>query len=171
MSTNSFSDGGSKTEGYWWHVARGVVVDTGVEPQWLRTGYRYFPYAAWQDRQWWVIRANYGFPEHDSTTLFIDGVVVADTTAGADDARPLVASIGRLSLTRSHLDTQLPMMDPQMAREVVVAVAAFIDHGSERGDPCDWCVFAERDPFALAGDPVAPGRHRPTPPHRPRETR
>jgi hypothetical protein len=71
-------------------------IDISVRRHWMRTGYRYFPYAAWQSDQWWVLRANYCFPEHDLVTLFIDGRAVADITAPDRDARRLVASIAAL---------------------------------------------------------------------------
>jgi|GEM_PF-1483389 len=125
------------------------VVDTTLEPHWLRTGYRFFPYAALQDRQWWVIRVNYGFPEHDFVTLFIDGAAVADVTPEADDPRPLVASIGRLPMTHSHTAIDLSLMPPILARDVVSAVAKFVDYGSEVGDPCAWCAVGP-DPFSPA---------------------
>jgi hypothetical protein len=130
-------------------ATRGVV-DTAVEPQWLRTGYRFFPYAACQDGRWWVIRINYGFPEHDFATLFIDGAAVADVTAGADDGRPLVATIGRLPMTDSHTAIELPLMSPVLARDVVSDVSEFVDYGSEVGIPCSWCAL-EPDPFTPAG--------------------
>lgn len=150
MSASDPARGGPKVNGVWWHVVRGAGVDTTVEPQWLRTGYMYFPYAAWQDQRWWVIRVNYCFPEHDLATLFIDGAAVAETTADPNDARPLVASIGRLPLTNSVTAENLPMLTPQPARDVVSTVAEYVAHGSEWDDPCDWCILAERDPFAPA---------------------
>jgi hypothetical protein len=122
-------------------------VDPAVEPQWLRTGYRFFPYAAWQDGRWWVLRVNYGFPEHDFATLFIDGAARADVTGDAKDGRPLVSSIGRLRMTDSHNAIELPLMAPGLAHDVVDAVAEFVNYGSEVGDPCDWCGDVERDPF------------------------
>lgn len=138
--------------GHWWRTARGVPIDTSIEPEWLRTGYRYFPYAAFQDGQWWVIRANFCFPEHDFATLFIGETAVAEVTASADDDRPLVASIGRLSMTHPQQRTaSLPVMTPAAAQHVIGTVAKFINHGSEWGRPCDLCEFADRDPFALTG--------------------
>lgn len=136
--------------GQCWHTAPGVDLDTEVEPQWQRTGYRYFPYAAVQAGRWWVIRVNYCFPEHDFATLFIDGVAVAEATAVPNDVRPLVASIGRLPLTDPSRAGELPEMSVEVARQVVEAVAAFINHGSEWGDPCGWCEFAQRDPLRRA---------------------
>lgn len=134
-----------------WRPTAGVSIDTDIEPDWQRTGYRYFPYAACQDGQWWVVRANFCFPEHDFTTLFIDGAAVAEVTAAAGDGRPLVASIGRLSMTHPQQRTAgLPLMRPAEARYVVGRLARFVDHGSEWGQPCDLCEFADRDPFAAA---------------------
>jgi hypothetical protein len=36
VSADDASHGESKTVGCWWHLARGVIIDTTVEPQWLR---------------------------------------------------------------------------------------------------------------------------------------
>jgi hypothetical protein len=137
--------------GYWWHTARGVTIDTDSTPEWLRTGYTFFPYAALQAGQWWVLRINC-FPEHDLVTLFIDGSVAADVTAGPDDARPLVAGIGRLMSTWSQNATELPMMSLELARRVIGAVAEFVNYGSEWGDSCIWCGSDDRDPFTRADD-------------------
>jgi hypothetical protein len=88
-------------------------------------------------------------PEHDLCTLFINGEAVADVTASDDDPRPLVASIGSLKpITPSGDDRRV--MDPESARSVVAGVASHVEHGKEWGDPCDRCVFAERDPYAPA---------------------
>jgi hypothetical protein len=77
-------------------VADGEQVDTATDPDWLRTGYEFFPYAADVAGQAWVLRANHCFPEHYLCTLFIDGRAVAEVTSGPDDPRPLLASIGSL---------------------------------------------------------------------------
>ena len=136
-------------DGGGWRTARGWLLDTAVTPDWLRTGYRYFPYAARQDGQWWTLRANYCFPAHDFATLFIDDSAVAEITASAKDARPLVASIGRLSMTHPER-ARIPVLSPRVAKHVIDAVAEFINHGSEWGDACDLCEFADRDPFEPA---------------------
>jgi hypothetical protein len=130
-----------------WRAAHGSTIDTTIEPAWVHTGYRYFPFAALQDGQWWTLRANYCFPTHDLMTLFIDDAAVADATASPKDARPLVASIGRLSMTRRERAAALPVMGAALARRVVAVVAPFINYRSEWGDPCDLCEFAERSPF------------------------
>lgn len=126
---------------------REVTIDTDVVPQWQRTGFKFFPYAALQAGGWWVIRVNYGFPEHDFATLFIDGAAVADVTASPDDARPLVAGIGRLFMTHPQNAVELQVMSRSLAKQVVGAVAEFVNYGSEWGDPCDWCGSADRDPL------------------------
>jgi hypothetical protein len=66
----------------------GTVIDTPAQPEWRRTGYQFFPYAAALSGQWWVLRLNHGFPEHDMYTVFIDGVPAADITANTDDPSP-----------------------------------------------------------------------------------
>lgn len=42
----------------------------GALPQWRRTGHTFFPYAAFVDGRWWVLRFNC-FPDHPLWTLFI----------------------------------------------------------------------------------------------------
>ena len=146
-------DGGAPT--FWWHVVRGEHVDTELVPAWLRTGYRYFPYAAWESGHVWVLRINFCFPEHDMVTVFIDGRAVADVTASAEDPRPLLASIGSLPIDGTL--SRLALALPAAARQAVAPVAQYTAHGSESGEPCDWCVFAQRDPYAR-GDvkPIPP---------------
>ncbi|ANE83522.1 hypothetical protein A7U43_27670 (plasmid) [Mycobacterium adipatum] len=112
-----------------------VSVDTSVRPSWVRTGYKFFPYAAQQADQWWVLRFNVGFPEHDMYTIFVDNQVVGDVTGDPDSSVPLIASIGALNPSRP----QEPMLDPAGARAVVEGVARFVDYGSERGDSCVFC--------------------------------
>jgi hypothetical protein len=130
----------------WW-VAKGEHVDTDVTPRWHRTGYRYFPYAACESGHVWVLRVNYCFPEHDLCTLFIDGRAVADVTSGPDDPRPLLAGIGALNPILPDALPEVPPMAPDLAKTIVAAVARYVAHGAEWGDPCDWCLFAERDPY------------------------
>jgi hypothetical protein len=124
-------------------------IDSQVRPHWLRTGYRYFPYAARQSDQWWVLRANYCFPEHDLVTLFIDGRAVADITAAAEDTRPLVASIAALDPILPFRKPDIPAMPAGLAKSAVATVASYVSHGSELDPPdlCDSCEFAGRDPY------------------------
>lgn len=146
-------DGGAP--GGLWRTAPGWSIDTATDPDWLRTGYRYFPYAARVDDRWWTLRANYCFPAHDAFTVFIDDHAVAEVTAGPDDHRPLVAGIGRLAMTHpDERSAHLPVMAPALAIRVIGVVARFVNHGSEWEDPCIYCEFAERDPLELTrGDP------------------
>ncbi|WP_241474142.1 hypothetical protein [Mycolicibacterium neoaurum] len=115
-----------------------MSVDTNARPQWKRTGYKFFPYAAEQDGQWWVLRFNVGFPEHDMYTIFVDNEVAGDVTGSPGSSVPLIASIGALDpLVR---DEREPKLDPAIARSVVEGVARFVDYGSEHGDPCMFCA-------------------------------
>lgn len=113
------------------------TVDTSARPEWLRTGYKFFPYAAMQSGKWWVLRFNYAFPEHDLYTLFIDGDCTADVTGDMTSQIPLVASIGALKPELSTTDE--PTLDPATAASVVTAVASYVNYGSERNDPCIFC--------------------------------
>lgn len=118
----------------------GAVIDTESRPQWRRTGNKYFPYAAHQCGRWWVLRRNFGFPEHDEYTLFVDGQAAADITANPDSPVPLLASIGALQPTNP--DAPIPALDGDTAVGVVSAVgdyADYADYGSEYGDPCVFC--------------------------------
>ncbi len=115
----------------------GPAIDTTTRPTWRRTGHKHFPYAAQQSGHWWILRANYGFPEHDMYTLFVDDQAVADVTAGPDHPLPLLASIGILNMT--HPDPAIPMLDDDTVTEVVSTVASYADYGSEHGDPCLFC--------------------------------
>jgi hypothetical protein len=93
----------------------------------LRTGYKFFPYAAHHSGQWWVLRLNRGFPEHDMYTVFIDGSPAADVTANPDDASPLIASVGSLKPS------------DRAAADVVEAVSRYVNYGSEHNDSCTFC--------------------------------
>lgn len=115
----------------------GPAVDTSARPEWQRTGNQHFPYAANQSGRWWILRANYGFPEHDMYTLFIDDLAVADITAHTDHPVPLLASIGALHFT--HPGPPIPLLDQDTADKVVSIVAAYTNYGSEHGDPCMFC--------------------------------
>ena len=72
------------------------VVDPSAQPAWMRTGYKFFPYAARQSGQWWVLRFNNDFPEREMYTLFIEGRAAADVTGSHVHQIPLAASIGAL---------------------------------------------------------------------------
>ncbi len=113
------------------------LVDVNAEPGWMRTGYKFFPYAARESGQWWVLRMNYDFPEHDLYTIFIDGRAVADINGSADDDRPIVANVGALRLYTA--DSGEPELERDVAEAVVRTVADYVVYGSEVGDPCDWC--------------------------------
>ncbi len=127
------------------------MVDSSSRPVWKRTGYRFFPYAAKQSGQWWVLRLNYGFPEHDLWTLFVDGRPALDVTGDANHALPLAASIGELHPFDPAADE--PVLARQSAQAAVSVVAQYVVYGSEVGDPCDRCD-------QLAGDdPMTPLRH------------
>jgi hypothetical protein len=139
------SDGGRFTS---WLVVKGEQVDTATAPDWLRTGYQFFPYATNVAGQAWVLRANHYFPEHDLCTLFIDGRAVAEVTSGPDDPRPLLASIGSLRPICPWQLPDIPLMPATLARNTIDVVAAYVAHGSEWGDPCDLCEFAARDPYS-----------------------
>ncbi|MEZ0366134.1 hypothetical protein ACAG26_20880 [Mycobacterium sp. pUA109] len=114
------------------------VIDPAATPQWRRTGYTYFPYAARQCGQWWVLRHNYGFPEHDMYTLFVDGQAAADMTGDQYNRVPLLTSIA--ALKPADPQSGEPTMDAATAESVVAAVARYADYGSEVGDPCIFCA-------------------------------
>jgi hypothetical protein len=115
----------------------------------MRTGYKYFPYAARQSDQWWVLRANYCFPEHDLVTLFVEGRAIGDITASEHDTRPLVASVAALDPICPFGELDIPAMPAEQAESALATVAAYVIHGSEFAAPdlCDLCEFAERDPY------------------------
>ena len=68
-------------------------VDPAAQPAWMRTGFKFFPYAPRQSGQWWVLRFSYDFPEHEMYTLFIDGRAAADITADAGSPIPLTVRV------------------------------------------------------------------------------
>lgn len=115
----------------------GPAFDTTAQPDWLRTGYKFFPYAAQQSGHWWVLRLNHGFPEHDLYTLFVDGRAVADITGNADDHSPLVTSVASLK-PYDHAATE-PELDPDTAATIVNAVSRYANYGSESDEPCIFC--------------------------------
>ncbi|MUL61154.1 hypothetical protein B5P44_00970 [Mycobacterium sp. CBMA 213] len=117
----------------------GPPIDITARPAWQRTGHKAFPFAAQQSGQWWVLRFNFGFPEHDMYTLFVDGRAVADITADPDNPMPLLASIGALPTSS---DPGTPALDTDLATAAIGTVAGFADYGSEHGDPCIFCSSA-----------------------------
>ncbi|KLO28330.1 hypothetical protein ABW16_13570 [Mycolicibacter heraklionensis] len=121
------------------------AIDTNARPQWSRTGYKFFPYAAQQSDQWWVLRVNVGFPEHDLYTLFIDSVPAVDITGDPTNPLPLASSVGSLSPFPPAMDE--PILDPATAHRVVKPVAQYVNYGSEWNDPCVFCSD-ERDGMA-----------------------
>lgn len=112
-------------------------VDAAARPEWLHTGYKFFPYAAIHDDRWWILRLNYGFPEHDLYTLFINGKYVADITGDRASKIPLVASIGSLQAEVPEMSEAA--LDSVTASTVVGTVAQYVNYGSERGEPCIFC--------------------------------
>lgn len=117
-------------------VDSGPVVDVAARPSWCSTGDSHFPFAAWHAGRWWVLRLNHGFPEHDMYTVFIDGRAVADVTGDSNSDVALIASVGALST----VDRDRPLLDDDVVRRVVGAVAGYAAYGSERGDPCMFCA-------------------------------
>lgn len=115
----------------------GTAIDTTARPQWLRTGYRFFPYTAQYLGQWWVLRLNHGFPEHDMYTVFIDSRPAADITANADNPSALVASVA--SLKPYDPAAAEPELDAETAAAVVQRVSRFVNYGSEHDEPCIFC--------------------------------
>jgi hypothetical protein len=115
----------------------GTGFDANVRPDWLRTGYQRFPYAAQQSGQWWVLRLNHGFPEHDLYTLFVDGTAAADITATGEHPSPLVASVA--ALTPADPSAAEPHLDADTAAAVVQPLSHYVNYGSEHDDPCLFC--------------------------------
>jgi len=105
--------------------------------EWLRTGYKFFPYAARQSGQRWVLRFNYGCPEHDMYTLFIDGRPTVDITGSPDHSSALVRGIA--TLRPFDPAATEPTLEADTAAFVVRAVSHFVAYGSEHDDPCDVC--------------------------------
>jgi hypothetical protein len=118
-----------------------VGVDTQARPAWMRTGYKFFPYAARQSDQWWVLRSNFDFPVHDLYTLFVDGVAAVDVTGDIEHSIPLVAGVGSLRADG-------PVLKRALAEAVVRQIAAYVVYGSEVNDPCASCShLADHDPM------------------------
>jgi hypothetical protein len=114
-----------------------AAIDITARPDWQRTGYKFFPYAAQQSGQWWVLRLNHGFPEHDLYTLFIDGTAAADITDGGEHPSPLAASVA--ALTPADPSAAEPHLDADTAAAVVQTVSGYVNYGSEHDDPCLFC--------------------------------
>jgi hypothetical protein len=126
------------------------AVDSLARPVWRRTGYKFFPFAAQHSGQWWVLRLNYGFPEHDMYTLFVDGRAALNVTGDVDQPIPLAASVGALKFSDSRADE--PGFAPELAETAVCAVARYVVYGSEVDDPCVWCDhLADQDPMTRDG--------------------
>ncbi len=117
----------------------GPPIDTTARPVWQRTGHPAFPFAAHQCGQWWVLRFNRGFPEHDMYTLFVDGQAAADITADPNHPMPLLAGIGALP-TSPGADS--PTLAADTATAAIATVDGYADYGSEHGDPCVFCSSA-----------------------------
>jgi len=115
----------------------GTTSDSAAQPQWLGTGYTFFPYAADHSGQWWVLRLNHGFPEHDLYSVFIDGSPGPDITADPDNASPLIAGVA--SLQPYNRAAAEPKLDADTAAAVVQAVSPYVNYGSEHDDPCIFC--------------------------------
>jgi hypothetical protein len=84
--------------------ATAPAINGDAQPHRLRTGFKCFPYAARQFGHWWVLRLNYGFPEHDMYTLFVDGEATVDITGIPDHSRALVRS----AACSGHSNSLLP---------------------------------------------------------------
>jgi hypothetical protein len=132
------------------------AVDSSVRPAWRRTGYKFFPYATQQAGQWWVLRLNYDFPEHEMYTLFVDGRAALDVSGNVNHDMPLAASVGALK----PFDPQAgePMLTAELAQTAVEAVADYVVYGSEVQEPCDWCDhLADYDPLTRLPHSAATG--------------
>jgi len=114
-----------------------TAIDEAAQPHWLRTGYKFFPYAAEHSGQWWVLRLNYGFPEHDMYTLFVDGRPAVDITGSSDHSGALARSIA--SLRPYDRGADAPTLEKDTATTVVRTVSHYVDYGSEHEDPCIFC--------------------------------
>lgn len=121
------------------------MIDPAAQPLWMRTGYTFFPFAARQSGQWWVLRMNFGFPEHDMYTVFVDGQAAADVTGAEDHSAALVRSVAALS----DSSRQRAYLEPDTAALVIRKVARYVNYGSERDDPCN-CCFRDDDGMTRA---------------------
>jgi hypothetical protein len=114
-----------------------TAIDEAAQPHWLRTGYKFFPYAAEQSGQWWVLRLNYGFPEHDMYTLFVGGRPAVDITGSPEHSSALVRSIASLR-PHDHAADE-PTLEADTATTVVRTVSHYVDYGSEHDFLCTFC--------------------------------
>ena len=113
------------------------AIDETAQPHWLRTGYKFFPYAAKQSGQRWVLRLSYGFPDHDMYTVFVDGRPAVDITGSPDHSSAWARGIA--SLRPYHPAAAESTLDADMAATVVGTVSRYVDYGSEHDDPCICC--------------------------------
>lgn len=104
----------------------------------MRTGYKFFPYAARHSDQWWVLRLNYGFPDHEMYTLFVDGQAVVDLTGDADHPVALARNIFHLEPFDDRAAE--PAMNADTAESVVSRVAHSVAYGSEHDESCIYCT-------------------------------
>lgn len=116
-------------------LSAGDVAD--AEPRWMRTGYKFFPYAAQQSGQWWVLRFNYGFPDHEMYTLFVGREAVVDVTGDAN--HPVAFARNIASLKPFDDPSPEPTLDAETAESVVSQVARYVAYGSEHDQPCIYC--------------------------------
>jgi hypothetical protein len=118
-----------------------TAIDTAAQPDWLRTGYPFFPHAAHHCGQWWVLRLNHGFPEHDLYTLFVDASPAADLTADltADPQHPSPLIAGVAAPQPYNSAAAEPRLDADTAAAVVQAISPYVNYGSEHHDPCIVC--------------------------------
>jgi hypothetical protein len=114
-----------------------TAIDEAAQPHWLRTGYKFFPYAAEESGQWWVLRLNYGFPEHNMYTLFVGGRPPVDIMGSPNHSSALVRSIA--SLRPYDPAAGEPTLEAETATTVVRTVSHYVDYGSEHQDPCIFC--------------------------------
>ena len=123
-------------------------IDQQAQPAWMRTGYKFFPYAARQAGQWWVLRFNYDFPAHEMYTVFVDACAAADVTGHYIHQIPLAASTGALEPFDPNVGE--PTMEPGLAETIVGSLAPYVVYGSEAGRPCVWCEhLSDQDPMTL----------------------
>ena len=87
--------------------------------------------------KWWVLRLNYGFPDHDLYTLFVDGRPAVDITGSADHSSALVRGVA--ALRPYDPAAAEPTLEADTATTVVGTVSRYVNYGSEHGDPCIVC--------------------------------
>jgi hypothetical protein len=84
-----------------------------------------------------VLRLNYGFPDHDMYTLFVDGRPAVDITGSAEHSSALVRCVA--ALRPYDPATGEPTLQADTATTVVGTVSRYVNCGSEHGDPCIEC--------------------------------